>query len=167
MFRRDYISRNAAHRTGLDSLLPSNSKRIIQASFDSRHIVHLVATVILALSLIQPVPARSTLFVPMLGQGRDLQLRTRPSQTSPQEQQAQRDRVRAMNKERQRKLKEDTDKLLELATELKQHVDRTNEHILSVEVVKKTDEIEKLAKSIRDKMKTAYDVPQEDGLSPR
>jgi hypothetical protein len=103
----------------------------------------------------------------MLGQGGDLQLGPRPSQTSPEEQQAQRDRVRAMNKERQRKLKEDTDKLLELATELKQHVDRTNEHILSVEVVKKTDEIEKLAKSIRDKMKTAYDVPQEDGLSPR
>jgi hypothetical protein len=72
-----------------------------------------------------------------------------------------------MNKERQGKLKQDTDKLLQLATELKQYVDKTNENILSIEVVKKTDEIEKLAKSVREKMKTAYEVPQEDRLPQR
>jgi hypothetical protein len=37
-------------------------------------------------------------------------------------------------------------------------VDKTNESILSVDVLKKTDEIEKLARSVRDKMKAgAYD----------
>jgi hypothetical protein len=86
---------------------------------------------------------------------------------SPDEQQRERDRVRALNKERQEKLKQDTDKLMQLATELKQYVDKTNENILSIEVVKKTDEIEKLAKSIREKMKTAYEVPEQDRIQQR
>lgn len=70
--------------------------------------------------------------------------------------------MKALNKERQQKLKADTDKLLELATELKQHVDKTDENILSVDVLKKCEEIEKLAKSVRDKMKTAYEMPSDD-----
>ena len=61
-----------------------------------------------------------------------------------------------LNKERQAKLKKDTDKLYQLANELKQRVDKTNESILSIEVIKKTEEIEDLAKNIRKKMKEAY-----------
>jgi hypothetical protein len=61
-----------------------------------------------------------------------------------------------LNKERQAKLKKDTDKLFQLATELKHRVDKTNESILSIEVIKKTEEIEDLAKNIRKKMKEAY-----------
>jgi hypothetical protein len=57
------------------------------------------------------------------------------------------------NQNRQATLKQDTDKLLALATELKQNVDRTGPNILSVDVVKKAQEIEKLAKSVKDKMK--------------
>ena len=57
------------------------------------------------------------------------------------------------NENRQKDLKRDTVKLLELATELKQYVDRTNESVLSIEVIRKTEEIEKLAKSIKNKMK--------------
>ncbi len=57
------------------------------------------------------------------------------------------------NQNRQVSLKQDTDKLLALATELKQNVDRTNPNILSMDVVKKAQEIEKLAKSVKDKMK--------------
>lgn len=59
----------------------------------------------------------------------------------------------ARNSERQKKLAEDTTKLLALATELKEQVDKTNKDILSVDVVKKADEIEKLAKSVKDRMK--------------
>jgi hypothetical protein len=62
-------------------------------------------------------------------------------------------REKAQNKERQDKLKADTAKLYQLATELKNAVDKTNENVLSVEVIRKTDEIEKLAKEIRKKMK--------------
>lgn len=59
-----------------------------------------------------------------------------------------------MNKERFSALKQDTDKLLQLATELKQSVDATTENKLSLEVIRKTEEIEKLAKKVRDKMKS-------------
>lgn len=58
------------------------------------------------------------------------------------------------NKERHAALKKDTDKLLELATQLKQQVDKSNENILSLDVVKKAEEIEKLAHSVREKMKS-------------
>jgi hypothetical protein len=57
------------------------------------------------------------------------------------------------NHDRQVQLQRDTDKLLVLATELKQNVDRTGPNILSMDVVKKAQEIEKLAKSVKEKMK--------------
>ena len=57
------------------------------------------------------------------------------------------------NEQREAALKSDTDKLLRLATELKSYVDKSNENILSVDVVKKAEEIEKLARSVKDKMK--------------
>src|SRR5215467_4056165 len=57
------------------------------------------------------------------------------------------------NEHRQQDIKKDTDKLLELATELKQYVDKSNENILSMDVVKKAEQIEKLAHSVREKMK--------------
>jgi hypothetical protein len=55
--------------------------------------------------------------------------------------------------QRQRDIKNDTDKLLQLATELKQYVDKTDKNTMSVDVIKKADEIEKLANAVRDKMK--------------
>ena len=61
--------------------------------------------------------------------------------------------VKARQKERYENLKRDSEKLLELATELKQQVDKSGENILSMNVVKKCDEIEKLARSVRGKMK--------------
>ncbi len=57
------------------------------------------------------------------------------------------------DKERQQKLVSDTNKLLELATDLKTQVDKTNRGIMSVDVIKKADEIEKLAHSVKDRMK--------------
>jgi len=57
------------------------------------------------------------------------------------------------NERRQQDIKKDTDKLLELATELKQYVDKSNENVLSMDVIKKAEQIEKLAHSVREKMK--------------
>lgn len=57
------------------------------------------------------------------------------------------------NEQRQADLKRDADKLLKLSTELKEYVDKTNENILSVDVIKKADEIEKLAHSVKIKMR--------------
>ena len=57
------------------------------------------------------------------------------------------------NHERQVQLQRDTDSLLKLANELKQDVDKSNENTLSLAVVKKAEEIEKLAHSVKEKMK--------------
>ncbi len=64
-----------------------------------------------------------------------------------------RDMAKKANLERQAALKADTDKLVKLATELKAYVDKSNENVLSLEVLKKAEEIEKLARSVKDKMK--------------
>ena len=56
-------------------------------------------------------------------------------------------------KERLAALKNDTDKLLKLSVELKSYVDKSDENVLSLDVIKRAEEIEKLAKSVKDKMK--------------
>jgi hypothetical protein len=58
-----------------------------------------------------------------------------------------------MNEQRFADLKRDTDKLLKLSTELKEFVDKANKETLSLDVIRKADEIEKLAKSVREKMR--------------
>lgn len=56
-------------------------------------------------------------------------------------------------KERIAALKSDTDKLVKLSLELKTSVDKSDENVLSLDVIRKAEEIEKLAKSVREKMK--------------
>ena len=60
------------------------------------------------------------------------------------------------NQERFARLKKDTDQLLELATQLKKSVDEANDQTLSLEVVRKAEQIEKLAKQVRQKMAGDY-----------
>ena len=64
-----------------------------------------------------------------------------------------REMAKKANVARQATLKSDTDKLLKLAVELKDSVDKSNVNVLSVDVMKKAEEIEKLAKSVKEKMK--------------
>jgi hypothetical protein len=56
--------------------------------------------------------------------------------------------------DRKKQIAEDSAKLLKLATALKTEVDKTTLDTLSLTVIRKADEIEKLAHSIREKMKT-------------
>jgi hypothetical protein len=56
--------------------------------------------------------------------------------------------------EKQRRLVEQTDKLVQLATDLKTQVDKSTKDTLSIQVIKKADEIEKLAHSMKDQMKS-------------
>jgi len=78
-------------------------------------------------------------------------------QSTPGENEArsklERDMAKKANQERQQALKRDTEKLLKLSAELKEYVDKTNENMLSLDVVKKAEEIEKLAHSVKTKMK--------------
>ena len=65
----------------------------------------------------------------------------------------QKDMEKKANEQRQVELKRDTDKLLRLSTELKEYVDKSNSNILSVDVIKKAEEIEKLAHNVKTRMR--------------
>jgi len=71
----------------------------------------------------------------------------------PMTEKVEREAAKQRNLQREQDIKRDTEKLLELATELKQYVDKTNENIISLDVIKKAEQIEKLAKSVKEKMK--------------
>ena len=79
------------------------------------------------------------------------------SQEEPAEDEARRkfehDQQKKANQERFQKLKDDTEKLVQLSNELKEFVGKANEHTLSLDVIKKAEEIERLAKSVKDKMR--------------
>ena len=68
----------------------------------------------------------------------------------------QRDMDKKANEQRQAELKRDTEKLVQLSTELKEYVDKTNQNVLSVEVVRKAEEIEHLAHSVKTKMRDGH-----------
>ena len=63
------------------------------------------------------------------------------------------------NKKRQEEIKQDTQKLYQLATELKDAVDKSNENLLSLDVVRKAEEVEKLAKKVKEKMREGTGKP--------
>jgi hypothetical protein len=79
-----------------------------------------------------------------------------------------RDRMaRQANTKRQQDIRDDTEKLFQLATELKAAVDKSNEHVLSLDVVRKADEVEKLAKKVKEKMKDSIAFPPRPEPLPR
>ena len=62
-------------------------------------------------------------------------------------------RLELQNEDRQKHLVADTTRLLELATQLHTDVNKTDQHILSIDVVRRADEIERLAHSVKERMK--------------
>ena len=80
---------------------------------------------------------------------------SQPQQLGPMElpSKVSEEQAKSRNVERQKKLEEDTAKLLSLATELKEQVGKTNQNIMSVDVIKKAEEIERLAKNVKERMK--------------
>ncbi|MGD0444468.1 MAG: hypothetical protein ABSA39_11080 [Edaphobacter sp.] len=78
---------------------------------------------------------------------------TDPDDSNPLETGRAAQMEKSRNSDRQKKLVADTDKLLALATDLKAQVDKTTKDTLSVDVIKKADEIEKLAHSVKERMK--------------
>jgi hypothetical protein len=81
------------------------------------------------------------------------QHREEPPPPDPALEKMQKQAEKQRNEQRQSDLQRDSDQLYKLAGELKKSVDTTNEHVLSLEVIRKAEEIEKLAKSVRTKMK--------------
>ena len=56
-------------------------------------------------------------------------------------------------KEEHRKSLEDAAKILELSEELKAELEKSDRHVLSVSALRKAEDIEKLAKRIRSRMR--------------
>jgi hypothetical protein len=81
---------------------------------------------------------------------------TNNSLSSDQHQLLQQELTTRVIADRQSQLRLDTEKLVALTAELKQHVDKAGTNILSMDVIKKAQEIQKLAKSVQDKMRNAY-----------
>jgi hypothetical protein len=99
----------------------------------------------------QPPPSSRTNFPPMVGMtpmsGNDPTMVPDVLGARMAEQQA-----RSRNSERQKRLESDTDKLVGLVTDFKEQV--SSEKIMSpADVGRKAEEIEKLAKSVKDRMR--------------
>lgn len=74
-------------------------------------------------------------------------------QMKMREQQTKEQNFAAANTERKKQIADDSTKLLTLAMSLKAEVDKTNKDTLSLTVIRKADEIEKLAHNVKEKMK--------------
>jgi hypothetical protein len=75
-----------------------------------------------------------------------MEMREQQQQTKPTD-------FAAANQERKKQISDDSARLLKLATELKTEVDKTTKDTLSLDVIRKADEIERLAHSVKEKMK--------------
>jgi hypothetical protein len=78
---------------------------------------------------------------------------TMPTDIDESQRRMSHDMAKKANLERQAQIKNDTEKLLKLSQELKDYVDKSNENMLSLSVLKKAEEIEKLARSVKYRMK--------------
>ena len=74
-------------------------------------------------------------------------------QTQVQGQQQKNVKLETANSERKRQFTDDSAHLLKLANELKKEVDKTDKDTLSIAVIRKADEIERLAHIVKEKMK--------------
>lgn len=70
--------------------------------------------------------------------------------------QVQQEQAAAAARMRQEEIKRDSEKLFQLSAQLKDQVDKANGQVLSVDAIKRAEEIEKLAKSLKGKMKLSY-----------
>ena len=78
---------------------------------------------------------------------------TTVDQEQMQQQHSDEARIEAANAERKKQIAEDSDKLLKMATELKEELDKTDKDTLSMSTVRKVDAIQKLVKEMKDKIR--------------
>ncbi len=62
----------------------------------------------------------------------------------------------AANSQRQVEIRRDTDKMLQLTAELKDYLQKAQHGVMSIDAVRKAEQIEKLAHSVKSKMKQSY-----------
>jgi hypothetical protein len=64
--------------------------------------------------------------------------------------------ARAANLQRQVEIKRDTEKMFQLTAELKDYLDKTGQSVMSMDAIKKAEQIEKLAHGVKSKMKQLF-----------
>lgn len=62
----------------------------------------------------------------------------------------------AANQQRQVEIRRDTEKMAELMQELKEYLAKSESGVMSVDAIKKVDQIEKLAHGVKGKMKQSF-----------
>lgn len=67
----------------------------------------------------------------------------------------QQQQAAAANAQRQVEIRRDTEKMAELTQQLKEYLAK-NDHVVSVDAIKKVEQIEKLAHSVKGKMKQSF-----------
>lgn len=77
----------------------------------------------------------------------------RPATENDARTRMEKDMAKQASKERFEQMKRDAQNLLKLTTELKEYVDKANENTLSLDVIKKAEQIERLARSVKEKMR--------------
>ena len=143
------------NKFGFASFPASRSDLIIR--FFGEIAICLVGVCVRAKTFLIVILALPFFFPPAVSSAQSPRFPPMPQPETPPEDPAksklERDMAKKANQERHAALRRDTEKLLKLSTELKDYVDKTNENVLSFEVVKKAEEIEKLAHSVKEKMK--------------
>ena len=62
----------------------------------------------------------------------------------------------AANLQRQVEIRRDTEKMFKLTQELKDYLVKTNQSVMSLDAIKKAEQIEKLAHNVKSKMKQSF-----------
>jgi hypothetical protein len=68
----------------------------------------------------------------------------------------QKKQAAAANLQRQAEIRRDTEKMMELTSELKDYLQKNDQTVMSVDAIKKAEQIEKLAHGVKSKMKQLY-----------
>lgn len=84
-----------------------------------------------------------------------IRLPDKNAQIEMQRQKAKSQSYEIANAERKKQIADDAARLVQLATELKAEIEKSNKDVLSLDLVRKSDTIEKLAHGVKEKMKLA------------
>ena len=68
----------------------------------------------------------------------------------------QKQQAEAASLQRQVEIKREAERMFELTQELKDYLQKSGQSTMSVDAIKKAEQIEKLAKSVKSKMKQSY-----------
>jgi hypothetical protein len=64
--------------------------------------------------------------------------------------------AKAAAEQRQLAIRRDSEKMLQLTTELNTYLQKNDQNTLSIDAIKKAEQIEKLARSVKSKLKQVY-----------